>query len=85
MTYALPISAYKTLPRPYLIVDMSNVNPRAFHFFLEQVKVQVGSQDISDDRRVTATYTRVVSLVLDASDVLDPIAKAVGQWTKIIK
>jgi tetratricopeptide (TPR) repeat protein len=85
VTYALPVSAYKSLPRPYLIVDMSNVNPGAFHFFLEQVKVQVGNQDISDDRRVTATYTRVVSLILDASDVLDPVAKAVGQWTKIIK
>lgn len=85
VTYALPVSAYKTLPRPYLIVDMSNVNPRAFHFFLEQVKMQVGGQDISDDRRVTATYTRLVSLILDASDVLDPVAKAVGQWTKIIK
>lgn len=83
--YAHPVSAYKTLPHPYLIVDMSNVNPGAFHFFLEQVKLQVGNQDISDDRRVTATYTKMVSLALDASDVLDPIARAVGQWTKIIK
>ena len=83
--YASPVSAYDTLPHPYLIVDMSNVNPRAFHFFIEQVKKQVGSQDISDDRRITATYTRMVSLTLDASDVLDPITKAVVQWVKIIK
>jgi tetratricopeptide (TPR) repeat protein len=85
VTYAFPVSAYATLPHPYLIVDMSNVNPRAFHFFLEQVKMQVGNRDISDDRRVTATYTRMVSLALDASDVLDPITKAVEQWVKIVK
>jgi len=68
-----------------LIVDMSNVNPRAFQFFIERVKQQVGVQDLRDESRINDTFTRIVSLVLDAADVVDPTARAVSLWVKLVK
>jgi len=85
VTYPRPISADKHLPAPYLIVDMSNVNPRAFQFFIERVKQQVGVQDLRDESRINDTFTRIVSLVLDAADVVDPTARAVSLWVKLVK
>jgi tetratricopeptide (TPR) repeat protein len=85
VTYPRPVSADATLPAPYLIVDMSNMNPRAFHFFVERVKQQVGVGDLTDESRINDTFTRTVSLVLDAADVLDPTAKAVTMWVKMVK
>jgi hypothetical protein len=83
--YPRPVGADGNLPSPYLIVDMSNVHPRAFGYFIERVKQQVREQDLRDERWINTTFTHTVSVVLDAADVVDPVAKAVSLWVKFVK
>ena len=51
-TYAGPASNLEPVPPPFLFVDLSDVDPRAFGEFISAYRAQVKREDIADGARI---------------------------------
>jgi hypothetical protein len=77
-TYALPASSMNSVPPPFLLVDLSNINPQAFGELLSAFKEQVKRQDITDQARIRTLRLAILNITLTAADWVNPIQKAIA-------
>jgi hypothetical protein len=76
-TYAVPASKLNMIPPPYLFVDLSTVNPRAFGELISAFREQVKREDVSDKARIDTLRLRILQIPLNAADLVVPIEGAV--------
>jgi len=72
-TYATPASQLDAVPPPYLFVDLSNVDPRAFAEVLSAFRQQVKRDDVTDRARIDTLRLKLLQIALTASDWVEPI------------
>ena len=77
-TYASPASKLEPVPPPFLFVDLSDVDPRAFGEYVSAFRAQVKREDISDGERVNSLRLKILNIVLKASDQVGPVQKAIA-------
>jgi hypothetical protein len=77
-TFPRPASALETPPPPHLFVDLSEVHEKAFGEFIAAYKAQVKRPEFADMERVDNLRLRILSIVLTAADLIDPIKSAVA-------
>jgi hypothetical protein len=77
-TYAKPASVLVPIPPPFLFVDLSDVNPRAFGEFIAAFRAQVKREDISDGARVNTFRLTLLNIVLGAKDLVSPVRKSIA-------
>lgn len=77
-TYAKPASTLEPVPAPFLLADLSDVDPRAFGELVSAFKAQVKREDISDGARINTLRLRLLTIALKAGDLVSPIRKAIG-------
>ncbi|MGJ0453632.1 MAG: hypothetical protein ACR65T_10460 [Methylocystis sp.] len=78
LTYAKKISDLSPLPPPFLLVDLTNVRPRAFPLFVAAYAAQVKRPDFSDGARLADFNLRVANILLTAADWVQPVSAAVA-------
>ena len=78
LTYAKKISDLSPLPPPFLLVDLTNVRPRAFPLFVAAYAAQVKRPDFSDGARLAEFNLRVANILLTAADWVQPVSAAVA-------
>ena len=76
-TYAAPASKLEAVPPPYLFVDFSEVDLRAFGEMLSAYRAQVKREDVNDNARINTLRLRILQIALKASDWVTPIQSAV--------
>lgn len=77
-TYSKPASSLEPVPPPFLFVDLSSIDVRAFGEFVSALKAQVKRDDISDGARINSLRLKILNIALKASDYVGPARKAVG-------
>jgi hypothetical protein len=77
LTYAKPASGLEPVPPPFLFVDLSNINPRAFPEFISTFKAVVKQDDMTDDAKLHSLRLKVLNLVLTAADWIPRVKGAV--------
>ena len=77
-TYAKPASSLEPVPPPFLFVDLSDVDPRAYGEFVAAFKAQVKREDIADGAKIDSIRLRILKIALKASDLVVPVQKAVA-------
>jgi hypothetical protein len=77
-TYAGPASSLEPVPAPYLLLDLSDVDPRAFGEFVSAFRAQVKREDIADGVRINSLRLRLLQIALKAGDLVGPVRKAIG-------
>ncbi|MGE0257135.1 MAG: hypothetical protein AB7T18_00130 [Alphaproteobacteria bacterium] len=83
-SYARPASSQEQVPPPYLLVDLTGVDPRAYGVLLSAFREQVKRDDMSDKARIGTLQQRVLNVILIASDLIDPMQRAVEDLMKNI-
>ncbi len=76
-TYSHPASDISSVPPPYLFLDLTNVHEHAFSEFIYAYKEQVKRTDYTDVKRIETLRLRLLSIVLIATDWIDPIKDAI--------
>jgi len=76
-TYATPASRLNAVPPPYLFVDLSKVDPRAFGEVLSAFREQVKRDDVTDRARIDTLRLKILQIALTASDWVEPIENGV--------
>ena len=79
-TYAAPASSLEPVPPPFLFVDLSDVDKRAYGEFVLAFRAQVKRQDISDGAKINTLRLRVLSIVLKAGDFIGPVGKSIADY-----
>lgn len=77
-TYAAPLGNSAEIAPPLLFVDLSGINPRAFSTYVEMYKEQVKQADITDMAKINTLKMNILSITLDAADILPGFPKAYG-------
>ena len=77
-TYAQPASKLDPVPPPFLFMDLSDVNERAFPEIIAAFKAQVKREDINDQAKIDTLRLKVLSIVLAAADWQVPAQKAIA-------
>ena len=83
-SYAGPASNRVPVPPPYLLVDLSNVDPRAYGELLSAFRAQVKREDMTDKARIATLRLYVLEIILQASNLVGPMRTAVGDLIKEI-
>ncbi len=81
-SYARPASSQEQVPPPYLLVDLTGVDPRAYGVLLSAFREQVKRDDMTDKARVGTLKQHVLNVILVASDLIDPMQRAVEDLIK---
>jgi hypothetical protein len=76
-TYATPASKLAIVPPPFLFVDLSDVNERAFSELLSAFRAQVKREDVNDAARINTLHLRLLEIPLKAADLVQPLASGV--------
>lgn len=84
-TYSKPASSLETVPPPYLVLDLSDVHPRAFANFIAAYKEQVKRTDYTDRERIDAFSLVLLNITLTAADVVSPVIKSVKDLVSLVK
>ncbi len=77
-TYSQPASALDQLSPPYLFLDLSQIHTAAFGEFIAAYKEQIKRADYTDRERLDGLRLRLLSIVLTASDWMQPVASALA-------
>jgi hypothetical protein len=77
-TYAKPASSLEPVPPPFLFVNLSDVDARAFGEFISAFQAQVKREDIADGARIESLRLKILPIVLKAARLIGPVAKAVA-------
>jgi len=77
-TYYSKLDAKDKLAPPALFVDLTSVHQKAFSTYIDAYKAQVKREDISDKAKIEALSLKLLSILLDASDILPPVKDAVA-------
>lgn len=77
-TYGHPVSSLKSVPPPFLFVDLSSVEKGAFTEYLAAYKEQVKSEDITDGRKINTLRLKLLSLILSGSGLIRPVDEAIA-------
>ena len=67
-----------TVPEPYLLVDLSHVDERAFGEFVRAVKNQVMLSEFTNREKIDTLRLQLLDVALKASDWLVPVKNAVA-------
>lgn len=81
-TYGRVASTLEPVPPPFLFVDLSDVDPRAFAEFVSAFKAQIKRDDVSDGARINSMRLRILNVLLKASDWISPVQKAIAGIVK---
>jgi hypothetical protein len=81
-SYAQPASGQAPLPPPYLLVDLSNVDPRAYAELLSAFRAQVTSKDFADRKQIATLRLYVVQFIMRASSLVVPVGSATADVIK---
>ena len=84
-THARPASSVSPVPLPFLFLDMSHVNVRAFGEFIASYKAQVKRSDYTDRVRVDTLHLRLLNIVLTAADWIDLVRGEVSDVVYLAK
>jgi hypothetical protein len=77
-TYSRPGSTLKPVHPPFLFVDLSDVDPRAFGEFIAAFRAQVTREDISDGAKINTLRLQVLKITLKAGDFVVPVRKSIA-------
>jgi hypothetical protein len=77
-TYAVPGSSLEPVPPPFLFVDLSDVDVRAFAEYIAAFRAQVKRDDISDGVRINSFRLELLDASLKASKLVEPVGKAIA-------
>jgi hypothetical protein len=80
--YGSPASTLEPVPAPYLFLDLSDVDPRAYGEFISAFRAQVKREDISDGARINSLRLKILNIALKASDWVSPVHKALADIVK---
>ena len=78
-TYAAPASTMKSVPPPFLFVDLSDVHGDAFRELLAAFNEQVKRDDITDRARIETLRLQVLQYLLRAGDLVGPMKNAIDR------
>jgi hypothetical protein len=76
-TYAKPASSLEPVPPPFLFVDLTVVDPKAFGEYVSAFKAQVKREDISDGARINTLRLTLLNAAIKAGTLVEPIETAV--------
>jgi hypothetical protein len=79
-TYAAPASTMRSVPPPFLFVDLSDVHGDAFRELLAAFNEQVKRDDITDRARIETLRLRVLQYLLRAGDLVGPMKNAIDSF-----
>jgi hypothetical protein len=74
---ARPASSLEPVPPPFLLVDLSDINPRAYPEFISAFRVMVKQEDVTDDAKLHSLRLKVLNLGLTAADWTPNVKKSV--------
>jgi hypothetical protein len=74
---ARPASSLEPVPPPFLLVDLSDINPRAYPEFISAFKAVVKQGDATDDAKLYSLRLKVLNLGLTAADWTPNVKKSV--------
>jgi hypothetical protein len=77
-SYAMPGSTLEPVPPPFLFLDLSDVDPRAFGEIIAAFRAQVKREDISDGARINSLRLKILEIALKAGDFVGPVRKAIA-------
>jgi hypothetical protein len=77
-TYAAPGSSLEPVPPPFLFVDLSDIDIRAFAEYVAAFKAQIKREDISDGARINSLKLKILDASLKASNLVQPVGKAIA-------
>jgi hypothetical protein len=60
-----------------LFVDLTDITPAAFSYFLDEYKAQVKRENITDEARIGSLKVRLLNIILKASDWIFPIKNGI--------
>jgi hypothetical protein len=78
LTYFSPSSTLEKISPPYLFIDLSTVDQGAFSEYIKAYKDQVKSEDVSDGSKINTLRLRILSLILSATGIINPVQKAIA-------
>jgi len=74
---ARPASILEPVPPPFLFVDLSDINPRAYPEFISAFRAVVKQEDATDDAKLYSLRLKVLNLGLTAADWTPNVKKSV--------
>lgn len=74
---ARPISSLEPVPPPFLFVDLSDINPRAYPELISAFRAVVKQEDVTDDAKLHSLRLKVLNLVLTAADWTTKVKRSV--------
>jgi hypothetical protein len=77
-TYSKPASTLEPVPPPFLFVDLSDIDARAYGEIVAAFRAQVKREDIADGVRINSLRLRLLNIALKASDIIGPVKKAMA-------
>jgi hypothetical protein len=77
-SYTMPGSTLEPVPPPFLFMDLSDVDPRAFGEIIAAFRAQVKREDISDGARINSLRLKILEIALKAGDFVGPVQKAIA-------
>src|SRR5262249_9389548 len=73
-----PVGTSERAPVPFLSVDLSNVDPRAYGQFIAAFRYQVKRQDTLESAKINSLKSTVLNIALKPSDWVSPTQTAVA-------
>jgi hypothetical protein len=77
-TYAHPASSLEPVPPPFLFVDLSDIDPKAFGEFISAFRAQVKRDDISDGARIGSLRLKILNIALMGAAWITPVQRAMS-------
>ena len=75
---ARPVSILEPVPPPFLLVDLSDVNPHAYAEFISAFRAVVKQEDVTEDAKLYSLRLKVLNLGLTVADWNPNVKKSVA-------
>jgi hypothetical protein len=75
---ARPASILEPVPPPFLFVDLSDINPHAYHEFISAFRAVLKQEDATDDAKLNAVRLKVLNLALTSADWTPTVKKSIA-------
>jgi hypothetical protein len=74
---ARPASSLEPVPPPFLLVDLSDINPHAYAEFISAFRAVLKQEDVTDDAKLYSLRLKVLNLGLTTADWTPNVKKSV--------
>jgi hypothetical protein len=75
---ARPASTLEPVPPPFLLVDLSDINPHAYAEFISAFRAVLKQEDVTDDAKLYSLRLKVLNLGLTVADWTPNVKKSVA-------